>query len=87
MERLKRKNRTSKDLGLSSKGGLSDLVDNAIKSTYRINDEEYDFICQNATEEDLDFLLNEKPNMSEKKMAIKILNKHLIQFAKSENEV
>jgi hypothetical protein len=86
MERLKRKNRTIEDFGLKSQGGLEDLFDNAIKSAYRINDEEYDFICENATDEDLDFLLNEKPNISEKIMIMRVLNKYLIEFEKLENE-
>jgi len=52
MSRAARRNWTEDMLGLKSSGGLLDLFDNAIKASYRITDEEYDYMSENMTEDD-----------------------------------
>lgn len=80
MSRLQRKNRTSKDINICYKGSLLDAVDNCIKAAYRINDEEYDFICNNASEYELNILTKNELSFIQKRKCIEILNKYLIQF-------
>lgn len=53
--RLSRKNRTVEDLGILSSGGLMDLFDNQTKIFFRLNDNEYDFLCDQIEDEDEDF--------------------------------
>jgi hypothetical protein len=63
--------------------GLFDLMDNWIKEAYNITDEEYDYICDHATDEELhNFLLadingNKPVTFSEKRIALGIRNKYL----------
>lgn len=80
MKRLERAKRTCEDLGILSKGGMFYIFDNIIKETFRINDDEYDFICNKATCEELNFFIIERPNFSEKRVVLSILNKYLIEF-------
>lgn len=79
MSRLSRKNRTDIDYK-SGKMGINDIFDDMIKSTYRINDSEYDYICEHLTEEDSNIFLSEELNFSEKRELHKILNKLLLQY-------
>jgi len=77
MGRINRKNWTGQDMGILNKGGFTDLFDNAIKSVYRINDDEYDNICDLASDDEFDILLEEKKNYKQKKQVILILNKYI----------
>ena len=69
-------------------GGLTDVFDDAIKGLFNITDDEYDFICENATDEELDtFLsgiggLNNEPNFTEKRKSLEMRNKYLDKFNK-----
>lgn len=76
--RSKRKNRT--DIKFASQGGLLDLFDNAIKGTYYINDDEYDYICMNASDEELQEIVNEKPTFTEAKKMLLIVDKYMTMF-------
>jgi len=80
MSRFSRKNRTSSDLGLKGRGGLFDAFDNAFKSAYRINDAEYDFICEHCTDEELDILLDDGGKFSKAKQQLIIVDKMLKQM-------
>ena len=64
--RLSRKNRTNSDCGIKSKGGITDLIDNAMKSTWRINDKEYDFLLERMTDSEISLFLTETPTFAEK---------------------
>jgi hypothetical protein len=75
--RLVRRKRTCEDVGIKSSGGMFDLFDNAIKEFLRINDEEYDFLIENATDSELDLLLKQEFTYGEQKEIIRILDKHL----------
>lgn len=58
MSRLSRKNRTNSECGIKNKGGITDLIDNAIKSAWRINDKEYDFLLERMTDEQMTYFLD-----------------------------
>ena len=84
MYRLLRRNYTDHDCGILYKGGILDAVDNAFKATYRINDKEYDYICDNANDDELEILvLDENSKYSEIKQALRIVDKY-IQNMKNE---
>jgi hypothetical protein len=77
MSRLKRKNRTYEDIGIMSSGGMLDAVDNAIKEAYRINDEEYDYLCDKMTDEELSLFASDNFTFSQKRQILTLLNKYL----------
>lgn len=77
MKRLSRKNITDIDLGILTSGGMFDLVDNAIKESLRITDNEYDFIVEKTTDEELNLLIKENKTFSDKRKLSIILNKYL----------
>ena len=78
MSRIKRRKWSSKDFGILNKGGVFDLFDNTIKSTYRITDDEYDFLCVALSDEEFDiFLENKNLNFSHGRKVITLLNKYL----------
>ncbi len=54
--RLSRIKRTVEDLGILSSGGLTDLFDNQTKIFFRLNDNEYDFLCDQIEDEDFSAL-------------------------------
>ena len=59
-------------------GGLHDIFDDVIKSAYNITDDEYDFICINASDEDLDtWTLGQNPTFTERRKSLEIRNKYL----------
>ena len=51
-------------------GGLTDAFDDAIKSVWHITDVEYDYICKNATNEELDLFLGGDGKFSTMKKAL-----------------
>jgi hypothetical protein len=77
MKRLERRNITYKDIGYKSSGGLGDLIDNAVKVAFRINDEEYDYFCEKMSDEEIDFILNEKFTFSELRKLSGLIDKYL----------
>ena len=82
--RLSRKNRTYKDIGYKSSGGIPDLIDNAIKVICRINDKEYDYLCSSMSDEELNLLTKEESwSFAEKRKFLMMLENHL-QCMKSE---
>jgi hypothetical protein len=84
MQRLKRKGRTGRDLGILSKGGMLDLIDNAMKEAYRINDAELDFICEVASDAELDALIVDINNLpvtfAQKRQIVEVLNNLLNKY-------
>ncbi len=84
MTRLERKNRT--DIIYKGCGGITDALDDALKELYRINDEEYDYIAEYATDLELQKILPEFRNFSEKKEAIRITNRLLLYYNKSKQD-
>jgi hypothetical protein len=74
------------EIKIKSSGGLTDVFDNAIKGLFNITDDEYDFICENASDEELDVFLSglggldSEPTFTEKKKALEMRNKYLDKF-------
>jgi hypothetical protein len=77
MSRITRKNWIGKDMGIKSSGGLMDVFDNHIKGLYRINDDEFDHLCEVMTDEETQLFVTENPTFAEKRMMIELLNKHI----------
>ena len=73
MSREQRKLRT--DIVFKGCGGLADSFDDAIKSAWYINDEEYDYICENATDEELDLFLGGNGKFSDKKKSLETVDR------------
>lgn len=76
--RLSRKNRT--DIIYKGCGGLTDAFDDVIKSGLRINDEEYDWIAENATDEELGNIILEAHSYEQKRTFLITLEKLLEKF-------
>jgi hypothetical protein len=85
MKRIDRIKMTAEEMGIKNKGGLHDLFDNAFKGTFRLSDDEYDYIAEHGSDEDFDSLMpamkmEGKPTFAEKRVIAKTLEKYLIQF-------
>jgi hypothetical protein len=69
-------------------GGLYDLFDNLIKMLYNITDQEYNFILEIATEEEIEVFVSALGSMetsstfSQRRRALELRNKMLIKFNK-----
>lgn len=61
--------------------GIFDLFDDVMKGAFNLNDEEYDYICEHATDEEIGILIIEKPIFSQRRQMIAIRNKYLKQMA------
>lgn len=76
MTRFERKNRT--DISYKLTGPVFDALDNFIKEIWRINDEEYDFICDNISDNDIKlFMLYDDITMSDRKYILNKVNEIL----------
>ena len=80
MTRLERKNR--KDIIYKGYGGLTDAFDDAFKNLWRINDEEYDYLCETLSNEDLSAITPEFKTISEIKRALIITNNSINYYRK-----
>lgn len=61
----------------SKQKGLFGMFDDVIMEAYRLNNDEFDHLCENMTDEELDLFTTEKPSFSEKRQMITLLNKYL----------
>ncbi len=77
MSRIDRKHWLNKDMGIKHKGGMLDLFDNHIKVVYRINDDEYDHLCEVMTDEETHLFVTENPTFADKRKMIELLNKYI----------
>jgi hypothetical protein len=80
--RSERKKRT--DIEFLNCGGLTDLFDNLVKEIYYINDDEYDYICEKATNEEIEIFVNENATFGEKRQVLKFIDKYIEEFYKIE---
>ena len=78
MTRFERKNRT--DINYKGCGGITDALDDMIKQLWRINDDEYDYLCESLTDDELCTIIPEFKNISQIKEAINITNKYLSNY-------
>jgi hypothetical protein len=84
MSRLNRKNRT--DVIFASKGGITDLLDNVLKDTWRVSDEEFDYICEFATDQELDsVLIDSASTFYQKRNAILTVNRLIDKYYNEKN--
>lgn len=87
IKRLERRNITYSEIGYKSQGSVFDLLDNSLKTVARINDEQYDFIVENANDDDeLDLLAKYEFTFAEKRQFIIMLEKYLTQFNLLKND-
>jgi hypothetical protein len=56
---------------------MFDLFDNNIKSTYRINDDEYDHLCEVMSDDEMDIFVTDKQTYADKRKMIELLNKYI----------
>ena len=73
------------EIKLQNSGGIFDLIDNVVKGGINITDEQYDFICEEATDEELDkfssiLFSNEGATFAEKRQALQVKNKYINLF-------
>ena len=78
MTKFERKNRTDKNY--KGCGGITDALDDMIKQLWRINDDEYDYLCENLTDGELCTIIPEFKSISQIKDAINITNKYLSKY-------
>ena len=75
-----------KNVHLATEGDMLDLIDNVIKAGFNITDEELDFICETATDEEVDVItaaigtIDVGSTFSERKSALILRNKYLDLF-------
>ena len=72
MTRFERKNRN--DIVYKGCGELTDAFDDMYKELWRINDDEFDYLCETLTDEELSDITPEFKSISEIKRAINIVN-------------
>ena len=77
MTRFERKNRT--DIVYKGCGGITDAFDDMFKRLWRINDDEYDYLCETLTDEELSDITPEFKSISQIKKAISIVNNALLK--------
>lgn len=64
----------SNPMGIKGRGGLNDIFDDSIKGSYRITDDEYDFICEHATDEILNLVIKDNLTFTQKRKLLVYLN-------------
>ena len=80
--RIKRRNRNYEELKIKNSGGIFDLVDNTMKETYRITDNEYDYLCEKLSDDEMTLFSLENLSFTQKKEILLILTKHLTNYYK-----
>jgi hypothetical protein len=74
------------EIQFKSKGGINDLMDNQVKAAYNITDEEYDYIVEVLSEEELSIFVDgcglgsSDVTFSTIREALEIRNKYLKQY-------
>jgi hypothetical protein len=72
MTRFERKNRN--DVVYKGCGRITDVFDDMFKQLWRINDEEYDYLCETLTDEELSDITPYFKTITQMKKAIVIVN-------------
>ena len=80
ISRCKRKFRTTEDLEIKSRGGILDLFDDSIKQGYRITDDEYDYLAEHLTDDEISYFISENLSFGDKRKCLKIVESHLINY-------
>ena len=75
-----------------SGGGIQDMFDNVIKVLFNITDDEYDFIAETASDEELNVFLaalgdmDKGSSFTERRKALELRNEILLKIKPSTNE-
>lgn len=83
MSRLERRFRTEKELGIMSKGGALDLFDNVIKTVFRIDDNQFNYMCDVMSESEISLFTSENLSFSGKRDLLKMVEGHLLNYNKN----
>ena len=87
MSRFDRKKRGWNLLNVKLRGGLTDLMDNVIKETWYINDEEFDLLCTRLTDEELGLFLSESPTFSQKRILLNLIDRYIDMQIHRDNQL
>ena len=79
MTRFEGKNRT--DINYKGFGSITDAFDDMFKELWRINDDEYDYLCETLSDEELAIIIPEFESISQIKKAISIINTTLSKMS------
>ena len=82
MSRISRRKWTAKEYGTETTKGVCGLMDAIFKENLRITDDEYDFIAENATDDELFYLLEEHPTFAIRRKIISIVNEYTNEYSK-----
>ena len=83
MTRFDRKNRQDIKSNLSNgnlKNGIFDIIDDTMKSVWRINDDEYDYIIDNLSDVELKTFSLSDPSITDIKMMISKVNELVFKY-------
>ena len=80
MARLDRKQRPVSEYKLVWPATPPQIFDNNIKEAYRINDAEYDYLCEHMTDEEIDLFTSDDLDFSGKRRLINLLNKYVDEY-------
>lgn len=83
MTRFDRKNRQDIKSNLSNgnlKNGIFDIIDDTMKSVWRINDDEYDYIIDNLSDDELKTFSLSDPSITDIKIMISKVNELVFKY-------
>ena len=80
MKRIDRIKWTTDKFGILSEGKILDVFDNAIKTIYRIDDNEFDYACKILTDEEFNLFLDSEISFSDKRKILTILEEKIYGF-------
>lgn len=83
MSRFSRKNRT--DIDYKGCGGLADAFDDVMKQAWYINDDEYDYICEHTSDDELYMIVDADKSFSNKRDALIVVDKYVLEFKQLED--
>jgi len=85
VSRFNRKKRA--DIKYLAAGGGLDLIDNAVKELWQINDKEFNYICKYATEVELDDFASPLETFSETRRAIIAVERLLTKMSEEHTKL
>lgn len=67
-----------KEVVIKGHGGVNDAIDDLFKSLFNITDNEYDYLCEVTTDEELESMtFTNNPTFSQKRRALEVRNKYI----------
>lgn len=65
---------------LMGSSNLLELFDHSIMELFRISNNEYDYLCENITDGEMDLFFGKELNFGEKRMLVIMLDKYLTEY-------